>query len=209
MKEKPPPVFDINALDYDSWFDRHPQLFQKELGALLKAIPGSGIGIEIGVGTGRFAEALKIPIGIESYFAMAQMAIEREIIVIRSKAEDMPLHNLCFDYVVMITTDCFLTNISNAFAEVHRILKKNGSFIAGMIDKESVLGRKYETTKAINPWYKNTHFHSVPELTALMQQADFTGFEYWQTLAGQHEEIEEPLPGFGKGSYVVISAQKM
>jgi ubiquinone/menaquinone biosynthesis C-methylase UbiE len=201
-------IFDSSALEYDNWFSDHPELFQNECGALLKAIPGTGAGIEIGAGTGRFAAALKIPAGVEPSHAMAQIAIARGILVINAKAEELPFHRQSFDFSVMITTDCFLDNIAKAFAEAHRIIKKNGHFIVAMIDKDSELGRKYESMKATNPWYRDAHFHSVPEITDLLQQADFTGFEYWQTLFTSKEELTDPLPGFGKGSFVVIRSQK-
>jgi ubiquinone/menaquinone biosynthesis C-methylase UbiE len=175
---------------------------------LKKAIP-DGIGIEIGVGTGRFAEVLKIPVGVEPAHAMAQMAIARGITVINSKAEKLPFHSLSFDYAVMITTDCFLDNISKAFTEAHCIIKKNGFFIVAMIDKDSELGKQYEAKKTTSIWYKDAHFHSVHEITDQLQQAGFTNFEYWQTLFTNKEELTNPLPGFGKGGFVVIRSQKI
>jgi ubiquinone/menaquinone biosynthesis C-methylase UbiE len=201
-------VFDSNAADYDNWFDRHPGIFQNECRALKKAIP-DGAGVEIGVGTGRFADALKISVGIEPAHAMAQMAIARRITVINAKAEGLPFHSLSFDYAVMITTDCFLNNISKAFSETHRIIKKNGAFIVAMIDKDSELGMQYEAKKSTSIWYKDAHFHSVHEITDQLHQAGFTNFEYWQTLFTDKEELTEPLPGFGKGGFVVIRSQKI
>jgi len=82
-------IFESQAQEYDAWFDNHPELFQNEYLTLKNAIPG-GIGIEIGVGTGRFAEVLKIPVGVEPAHAMAQMAIARGITVIKTKAEELP-----------------------------------------------------------------------------------------------------------------------
>lgn len=202
-------VFDNNAQDYDNWFENHPLVFQNELEALRKAIPQQGNGIEIGVGTGRFAEALKISAGAEPAHAMAQMAIARGLLVINTKAESLPLHSQSFDYALMVTTVCFLDDIPKAFAEAHRIIKKNGSLIIGLIDSDSELGKQYAAKKESNPWYKDAHFHSVKEITELMQASGFTAFEYWQTLFGNKEELTEPQPGFGKGSFVVIRSQKI
>ena len=202
-------VFDNNAQDFDSWFENHPVVFQNELEALRKVIPQQSMGIEIGIGTGRFAEALKITIGAEPAHAMAQMAIARGLIVINAKAESLPLHSQSFDYVLMVTTVCFLDDIPKACAEAHRIIKKNGYIIIGLIDSDSELGKQYAAKKKSNPWYKNAHFHSVKEITELMQASGFTAFEYWQTLFGNKEELTEPQPGFGNGSFVVIRSQKM
>jgi ubiquinone/menaquinone biosynthesis C-methylase UbiE len=208
MSEVNTSIFESQAQEYDSWFDNHPELFQKECIGLKKALP-DGNGIEIGVGTGRFAEVLKIPVGVEPAHAMAQMAIARGITVINAKAEELPFHSLSFDYVVMITTDCFLDNISKAFTEAHRIISKNGFFIIAMIDKDSELGKQYEAKKATSIWYKDAHFHSVHEITDQLQQAGFTNFEYWQTLFTNKEELTDTLPGFGKGGFVVIRSQKI
>jgi len=204
-----PSAFDNDAQDYDNWFENHPIIFQNELEVLRKIIPQQGTGIEIGVGTGRFAEALKIIAGVEPAHAMAQMAIARGVIVINTKAESLPLHSQSFDYALMVTTVCFLDDIPKAFAEAHRIIKKNGSFIIGLIDSDSELGKQYAAKKESNRWYKNAHFHSVKEITELMQASGFTKFEYWQTLFGKKEELTEPQPGFGKGSFVVIRSQKI
>lgn len=78
-----------------------------------------------------------------------------------------------------------------------------------MIDKESWLGRQYETKKASSTWYKDAHFNSVHDITDQLQQAGFTTFEYWQTLYTDKEELAEPLPGFGKGGFVIIRSQKI
>lgn len=202
-------IFESDAQDYDSWFDRHAEIFQNEYMALQKLVPKEGIGIEIGVGTGRFAKKLNISVGVEPAHSMAQMALARGITVIKASAEDLPFHNQTFDFALMITTDCFLSNIPKAFNEVNRILKKNGSFIIGMIEKESELGKKYEVQKTTNPWYKDSHFHSVQEITGLLEQAGFTQFEYRQTLFSADEKITEPQPGFGNGSFVVIRSKRM
>ena len=42
---------------YDKWFDTHKALYQSKLAALRKVVH-SGTGLEIGVGTGRFAAPL-------------------------------------------------------------------------------------------------------------------------------------------------------
>lgn len=202
-------AFDKNTLEYDSWFEKHSIIYQSEILVLKEAIPKNKKGIEIGVGTGRFSTPFNITIGVEPSANMAKLAQERGITVINSVAENLPLHNESFDFVLMVTTVCFLSDIPKAFSEVHRILKPQGEIILGIIDKNSALGKKYEIEKAGNIFYKDAHFHSTGEITELLQQAGFEKFEYWQTLVkGNENEIEQPIPGFGKGSFVVIKAIK-
>lgn len=209
MEAKNSNIFESMAQEYDAWFDNHPELFENEVEAIKKLVPPKSIGIEIGTGTGRFAGQLNILVGVEPARAMAQIAIARGLTVINARAEDLPFHGHSFDYAVMITTDCFLDDMPKAFAEAHRIIKRDGFFIVAMIDKDGEIGIKYEEEKVSNPWYKNAHFHSVQEIADQLQLAGFTSFKYWQTLFGGKEEITDPMPGFGKGGFVVIGAQKI
>jgi ubiquinone/menaquinone biosynthesis C-methylase UbiE len=209
MKTKASTTFDTSAANYDEWFDRHPGIYQSEILALQKVIPKKAIGLEIGVGTGRFAQPLNILVGVEPSHSMAQLAMSRGITVINARAEALPFFPLSFDFTVMITTDCFLDDIPKAFAEAQRIIKKDGCFIIAMIDKESSLGKKYEAIKENSPWYQKAHFHSVPEIIGLLKQSGFDNFEFWQTLVSNNEHVQEPYPGYGKGGFVVICARKM
>lgn len=114
-----------------------------------------------------------------------------------------------FDYAVMITTVCFLDDILKAFRETYRVLKPGGSFVIGMIDKQSPLGQQYQISKKDNPFYKGAQFLLVDEVTTLLQETRFQNFEYWQTLfTASDSEPEEPREGYGEGGFVVISAAR-
>lgn len=62
--------------------------------------------------------------------------------------------DLQFDFVLMITTICFLDNVEKAFKEANRVLKSGGFLIMGFIDSESATGRFYEKHKK-NLKFKN------------------------------------------------------
>jgi hypothetical protein len=47
--------FEAHAERYEAWFERHPAAYASELLALRPFVPLSGRGLEIGVGSGRFA----------------------------------------------------------------------------------------------------------------------------------------------------------
>jgi SAM-dependent methyltransferase len=72
-------VFETSAQEYDAWFDRHRAVYESELLALKRVIAPGGLGLEIGVGTGRFAAPLGIAVGVEPAAAMADMAWGRGI----------------------------------------------------------------------------------------------------------------------------------
>lgn len=202
-------VFDRNTLEYDRWFEKHSTIYQTEILAIKKAIPKNKIGIEIGVGTGRFAQPFNIKFGVEPSKNMAKVAEQRGVFVYRAYAENLPLKNETFDFALMVTTICFLSDIPKTLSEVHRILKPQGEIIIAIIDKISELGRKYEAGKSINKFYKDAHFHTTEEITELLKQTGFQNFEYWQTLTQLNEdEIKKPFKGYGQGSFVVIKAFK-
>lgn len=66
-------IFDRNWKKYDDWFEKHKVIYLSELKALRKAIP-EGPGLEVGVGSGRFASLLKIKIGIDPSKNMLKFA---------------------------------------------------------------------------------------------------------------------------------------
>ncbi|MEO5599904.1 MAG: class I SAM-dependent methyltransferase [Cyclobacteriaceae bacterium] len=203
-------AFDQNTLEYDQWFEKHSAVYQSEILAIQQAIPQNKKGIEIGVGTGRFAGPLNIKFGVEPSENMAKVAEQRGITVYRAFAENLPIDNSSFDFALMVTTVCFLSDIPKAFSEVHRILKPQGKIILAIIDKNSELGRKYEKEKSSNKFYSDAHFHSTEELTTLLQQSCFQNFQYWQTLTNAKEtEIEKPKKSYGQGSFVVIKVNKV
>lgn len=203
-------AFDQSTLEYDQWFDKHSTVYQSEILAIQQAITKNKTGIEIGIGTGRFAKPLDIKFSVEPSENMARVAEQRGITVYRAYAENLPIDNATFDFALMVTTVCFLSDIPKAFSEVHRILKPQGEIILAIIDKNSELGRKYEMEKSTNKFYKDAHFHSTEELTELLKQSDFQNFQYWQTLTGINDnEIEKPITGYGQGSFVVIKANKV
>jgi ubiquinone/menaquinone biosynthesis C-methylase UbiE len=201
-------VFEKNTLEYDQWFERHAALYQSEILALKRAVPTNKKGIEIGVGTGRFARPLNVKYGVEPSENMASMAEQIGIKVYRAYGEYLPIDNATFDFVLIVTTVCFLFDIPKTFSEAHRILKPKGEIILGFIDKNSKLGKKYEKEKATKKFYRDAHFHSTEEITGLLEQAGFQDFQYWQTLMGNQNTIEQPQKGFGKGGFVVIKGRK-
>lgn len=202
-------VFDEFTAEYDAWFDKHPGIYQSELLAMKQAVPQNQTGIEIGVGSGRFAEPLNIKYGVEPSASMAELAKQRGVKVFNGVAEDLSIENQSYDFATMVTTVCFLNDIPKAFSEVYRILKPKGIFVIGLIDRNSELGKKYEQQKRTNKFYKDAHFHSTDEITRLLAESGFGNFSYWQTIIHPEEnKVEQPQEGYGIGSFVVIKTEK-
>ena len=151
-------AFNQYAEEYDKWFDLNPFAYESELLAIKRFFPRRGKGLEIGVGTGKFALPLGIKVGIEPAKAMAVIARQRGIEVHEAVAENLPFENGTFDFVLMVTVLCFLHNPQTAIEEIARVLKPGGSLIIGMIDRESFLGKIYESKKAKSLFYQRCAF---------------------------------------------------
>ena len=57
--------FEKNVDRYEAWFEHHRLAYESELEAIRMLLPQSGEGLEVGVGTGRFAAPLGIGVGVE------------------------------------------------------------------------------------------------------------------------------------------------
>lgn len=204
-------AFDKNVDQYEQWFVDNPLAYVSELRALRELLPTSGSGIEIGVGTGRFAAPLEIRKGIEPSRSMAEVARKRGIEVVHGVAEHMPFADGEFDHALMVTTVCFLDDMDMAFHEVRRILKPGGSFVIGFVDRESPLGKEYQDGKGKSAFYQNARFYAVDEVISRLLKIGFCELELRQTLFRPLSEMEEVDPvkeGHGEGSFVVVRGEK-
>ncbi|MFO7914155.1 MAG: methyltransferase domain-containing protein [Candidatus Krumholzibacteriales bacterium] len=203
--------FDKYPSRYEEWFDRNKYVYQSELNAVRELLPKEGRGVEIGVGTGRFAAPLGIGCGVEPSAEMAGLAGKKGIEVIRGAAEKLPLDDGSFDFALMVTTVCFLDDVEDAFSEAHRILKPGGSFVAGFVDKQSRLGKLYQLRKERSRFYGEAVFYSAAEVISYLMRAGFRDFESVQTLFSDLSEVDSIEPvreGFGEGSFVVLRGLK-
>jgi len=203
--------FEEYADQYEAWFENNRWVYEAELRAVKSMIPAGGHGVEVGVGTGRFADPLGIKTGVEPSKRMRAIAQKRGIQVLNGVAEEVPFDDFQFDFVLMVTTVCFVDDIRKALLEAHRILSYNGCLIIGFIDRNSRVGQVYLKRKEKNVFYKDATFFSTDELVEMMDQAGFIDLAFKQTLFKPLREItrDEPVTsGYGEGSFVVIRGRK-
>lgn len=206
-------LFDQHVEEYEAWFEHHPRVFQSEIEALREMLPEGDklMGVEIGLGTGRYAQALQIKEGIEPSRSMRAFAIRRGIDTMDAVAEKLPYGDLRFDFVLMSFCICYFKNLGSAFSEAFRVLKNDGSLVIGFIDKDSTIGKQYEARKADSLFYRQANFYSVDKVVNELTEAGFRHFEFCQTLFGELDSIQEfqpPREGYGEGSFVVVKAMK-
>ena len=197
---------------YEDWFEKNKYVYLSELEAVRVLLPENGKGLEIGVGSGRFAAPLGIKSGVEPSPVMSKIARQRGITTVDGSAENLPIASSSFDFVLMVTTICFLDDVMKSFLEVNRILKNNGQFIIGFVDRNSTIGKEYEKFKEENIFYKYATFFSTEEILLFYKKSGFSKSNIVQTIFGKLDEInsiEPVIDGYGKGSFVVIKGIKI
>jgi len=197
---------------YEQWFEENNYLYESELKAVKELLPKGEKGLEIGVGSSRFAAPLGIKVGIDPSAKMRRIAQSRGIQAFDGVAESLPFKDSEFDFALMVTTVCFLDDIDTAFAEAFRVIKPGGYFVIGFIDKDSPIGKIYQIHKDENPFYRVADFYSVNEVTKHLKQAGFYNFCHRQTVFRKLSEVKKVEPvkeGYGEGSFVVIRAKRL
>ncbi len=196
---------------YDEWFERNPLAYESELRAIRMVLPGTREGMEIGVGSGRFAAPLEIKVGIEPSAAMSAIARQRGVKVVEGVAEALPFDDASFVFALMVTTICFVDNVELALEEAYRVLRPGGCLIIGLIDKGSPLGMFYQMHKEKSKFYGLATFYSVDEVVSFLKKVGFGDLSFTQTIFHNPADIKELEPvkeGYGEGSFVVIKALK-
>jgi len=193
--------------DYDEWYDTHPALYESELAALKKVIP-SGTGLEIGVGTGRFAAPLAVRFGLDPAINMLKLAKKRKIQVVQGFGENLPFKNESFHFIQIAFVMEFVDDPLHFLRGAARTLQKNGAIILGFIDKNSEWGQYYIRNSSRRKFF---HPPSPGEILEIFKSIGLEFQEAWQTLFQPPPDIkheEEPKRGFGQGGFVVLKAIK-
>lgn len=203
--------FEAHPERYDRWFDRHHAVSCSERPALGRFVDGTGLGLDIGVGTERFAGPLGIELGVDPSPAMLERPRNRGIEVICGVGEARPIRQNSLDTVFLVTTVCFLDDPVATFAEARRVLSAGGQLVIGYVDRESPLGQQYERSKADNPFYQPATFLTAAEVRTALETAGFESFEFAQTLFSDLDDMNQPAKvksGVGDGSFVSLRATR-
>jgi len=207
--------FDDLALEYDAWFDREGSLiffievqaFRELLPTLLKPW------LEVGVGSGRFAQALGIETGIDPSSKLLQIARRRGVNAFLGRGEQALFNEESFGTVFLIVTLCFLDSPLDVLIEAKRILAPGGKLVLGLVLKESPWGQLYQQKKEErHRFYRYATFYNYDEVVKLIAQAGFVTEKVVSTLfqrSGEVEHVEEPKEGyFPDAGFTIIVAGK-
>jgi ubiquinone/menaquinone biosynthesis C-methylase UbiE len=203
--------FEIHHHRYDEWFVRHAPAYHSELLAVRAQLPWQGLGLSIGVGTGRFAAPLGVQLGIDPAHEVLSYAARRGVSVVQGIAEALPFSDNAFDYALCVTTICFVDDAGAMLQEAFRVVKSAGVLVIGFIDRTSGLGQHYLVHQAENVFYRDATFFSAAEVEHLLRAAGFREPVWVQTLSKPLEETRdiEPLrAGYGQGAFVAVRARR-
>jgi SAM-dependent methyltransferase len=208
-------TFNFLAPVYDAWFEARGKLifaieaqaFRAVLPLLLKPW------LEIGVGSGRFAQALRIEIGLDPSVKLLKMARSRGISVFLGRGENSPFRNGSFGAVFLIVTLCFVDSPVEVLREAYRLLHREGKVVLGLVLRESPWGQCYQLKKGEgHRFYKHATFYSYDEVTVLLRQAGFVIERVLSTLfqkPGEVERMESLQEGFSTNAgFTVLLAGK-
>ena len=203
--------FDNLAREYDAWFDREGRLiFSDEVWAfqsLLKSLPKPWL--EIGVGSGRFAQALGIETGVDRSIKLVEMARRRGINTFLGRGDQELFEEGSFGTVFLIVTLCFLDSPLNVLQEANRILRPGGKIVLGFVLKESPWGQFYQAKKAQgHRFYRYANFYRCHEVVRLLVQAGFVIDNIVSTLfqkPGDVQNVEEPRIGYSPDAGFTIT----
>ncbi len=179
--------FENHYTNYEQWYDEHPREYGDQIEFLKKILP-QGKGIEIGVGTGRFASALGIEFGIDYVPEMVETSRRKGIKAYLSDAAHLPFEDKSFDYSFSIVTMCFLDRPLEALKESRRIAKE---VVTVILDKDC----EYIQNIIRDPrgFYRYATFFSEKELVEIYKEAGFADLrvisESFKTSDGQEYKL--------------------
>ena len=214
-------LFDREAARYDAWFDseRGKALFDSEVLCLRELAAGlPRPWLELGVGTGRFAEALGIEVGVDTARGALEYAARRGVRVVPGVGQALPFEDGEFGAAFVIVTICFADDPGGLLLEAARVagqlapgsagarLKagKEGGVVLGIVPAGSPWGRFYaEKGRAGHTFYSQARFFGLDELedlargaalrferciSTLFQRPGPGSFEVERPREGRHDE---------------------
>ncbi|MFO8013581.1 MAG: methyltransferase domain-containing protein [Phycisphaerae bacterium] len=199
-------VFQHHAARYEAWFDtpRGWALFESEAQCLRRVSRGlPRPWLEVGVGTGRFARALGIDVGVDPAGRMLPYALARGVPVAEALGEALPFADGSFGAVFVVVTICFAQDPAALFREARRVLKEGGGLVLGIVSAGSPWGRFYRVkAEAGHPFYSAARFFSPEELDRFARDAGLTHWAAASTLfrSPQDEpvQVEQPHDGIAR-----------
>ena len=178
--------FETLYAQYDAWYEKEPgrSLFALEVEVLRRAMPEkTALSLEIGVGSGRFAEALSIGVGVDPAKNPLRLARKKGVRVAQGTGEYLPFPAETFHACLLVVTLCFVQDPLAVLQEAFRVLKPGGTVVLGMVLKESPWGQAYlRQAGAGHPFYSLATFYTTVEVSEMLRRTGFGPIDAFSTL---------------------------
>ncbi|HUX05016.1 MAG TPA: methyltransferase domain-containing protein [Acidimicrobiales bacterium] len=209
-----PSAFDDLASRYDEWYDSPlgARIFALECACLAPLLASTAHPrLEIGVGSGRFAQALELDVGVDVAAAPLELAAARSVHVVRADARQLPFVSGSFGAVAAVMTLCFVDDPVALVAEARRVLFPGATLVLGTIRADSAWGEAYQSMgRAGHAFYRDAHFFTLAETIELVTGQGFEVVASHSTLVGGPEaelDVERVHRGAARGaSFVALGA---
>lgn len=191
-------IFEGLAQRYNGWYegDVGRVLFPMEvecLRPLLSGLPKPHL--EVGIGTGRFAEALDMEVGLDPARSMLRLARQRGFSVVQGVGEHLPFPDEIFGAVLLVVTLCFVDDPLSVLRESARVVRPGGAVILGLILRESPWAEVYlEKGRRGHPFYAVAHFYRLEEVEEMLKSAGLQIRRYRSALCQAPTEVPSPGP---------------
>jgi SAM-dependent methyltransferase len=191
-------LFERLAARYDAWYEgpAGAVVFPAEVACLqplLEGLPRPWA--EIGVGSGRFAAALGVDVGLDPAAAPLALAASRGIHAIRGVGERLPLRSGAFGALLIVVTVCFADDPAALLAEARRVTRDDGAVVLGEVFAESAWGRFYQRKGAAgHPFYSAARFLTRDETLTLVNGAGLRVVTARSTLCQPPSDTPAPGP---------------
>jgi len=206
-------AFDTVAGIYDDWYD-HPQgkqVFEAEKNAVDQMIPRTGLGIEIGAGTGVFAESLtnidRTILCLDPSVEMIKKARKRKMPSLLGVGVPLPIRRDLLDFGYMVTVLEFLNDPVALFKEVKKYSKQNAALSILFINSDSSWGDLYQNIgEKGDPVFKQATLFSLEKVSTLLNKSGYSIIDAKGTLNSDpsNQEVDDRIMEPSSKSGVII-----
>ena len=171
-------AFDRAAFGYDAWYETEKgrQVLSAERRIVDGFLPDEGVGLEIGAGTGVFAEALtdsmRSVVCLDLSHKMLARSAGRGLPSILGSADAMPLRSGSLGFAYMVTVIEFLGDPVASLKEASRVTGRDAPIVALFINRESDWGRLYTAmAEKGDPIFSHAHLYTLDEVEEIALKA--------------------------------------
>jgi SAM-dependent methyltransferase len=215
------------ASAYDEWFTHNRPLFESELEAIASIMPDEWTdAVEVGCGTGLFAEQLGVGRGVEPSASMADRARDRGLTVESGRAEALPLERDAVDLALALGVLGYVDEFDRALGELARVVEPGGQVVVAFLAAGRAFAELYDEAAAAGAYPSDlewetpyplemveaAEWRSVEEVLGGLRSVGFAEPQTAQTLTEPPETavrtVESPTDGHDRGSWIVVRATR-